>query len=778
MKTIFTKFAAASMMLAAVACQREEMLDGNTQSGSSVELVPLTISATLESGQTKTSLQEGGKVHWEKGDAMTVLAVAEDATVTSYKFTTTDEGEEATFTNDKVALAENYYAVYPHNDVVRFPDLVDESANAKYVNVWKHSVSEGVLNTYIPSTQKVSENASGLGALSAGVVASDGNVQFKNIGGLIEINIPVEEIEHVILYGNAGESIVGNLYSAFGEDGLPVVTSVVGSNMVRMVPASGSTFNVGTYYINVAPITFTNGLTILFTKSDNTWAQVRSAGQFVVERSKISPLPEFSNLTFGGRVVEVIFCTDKGEHKVPFTIGKEFPASGNKNGGTIGEYTLSADNTLVFKIMGTTQHYRNTGAFAGLNFGKSVDDYFEIPAIEGYALNKVVVKNGDMYAYHSGEPVIKDVNSVTVTGCSPWTGVKAQGAEYVWSFAGTENTAYRIAISAKDKSSHCTLKQIRLYYGEAAKDEPSANPLITAVNTYAADTDPVSSKVTFNGSFTAVDYQQLSQFSCGFEYKPDSAPESEWTTVTCTEAANEFSYEETINSAEDYVYRAWTKVNKTGKTIYGSEVQFNPRKLVLHLVFHGQEGRDLLVNTWKWGTNGNNSSTKKGYDMNGLSYNFTYNGVDYPFTFWALQSGVNDKGEVATSGGYCFRHTDNVPNEALCLSNLGKAYAPEGHPAWMQFPGPAGMKLIEVNAELKNNFTGHICTAVNEDGTWAGESLAEYCKYKTQNDDDTKQIFPISLDNTSAGVRYYFTTEHIDLPRMLSLTLTYLYVGK
>ena len=152
--------------------------------------------------------------------------------------------------------------------------------------------------------------------------------------------------------------------------------------------------------------------------------------------------------------------------------------------------------------------------------------------------------------------------------------------------------------------------------------------------------------------------------------------------------------------------------------------------------------------------------------MNGLSYNFTYNGVDYPFTFWALQSGVNDKGETATTGGYCFRHTDNVPNEALCLSNLGKAYAPEGHPAWMQFPGPARMKLIEVDAELKNSFSGHICTAVNEDGTWAGESLGQYSKNSS---------FPITLENTTAGTRYYLTTEHIDLPRMLSLTLTYLY---
>ena len=745
----------AAIAVAAIGCQREDALVDGGQNGSSANLVPFTINATLEGGETKTTLGEGGKVYWESGDAITVLAVGENGTVGSFKLTT-DEGGRSTLFKGEVELAKDYYVIYPHNDVERFPDLVDDPTKS-YKYYWKHTVSEGILNTYIPSTQKVSETAAGLGALSAGVVAADGSVQLKNIGGLIAINIPVDDIKHVILYGNAGESIVGNLYSAFGEDGLPVVSSVVGSNMVRMVPASGSTFNVGTYYINVSPITFTNGLTVLFTKSDGTWAQVRSTGRFVVERSKISQLPTISSLNFGGKVVDVIFCTDGGSTPIPFEGG--FPGNSDKNPKEVIEYTLD-DSELKFTIMGTNQHYRNTGAKAGLNFGKAENDYIQFPAIEGYALAKVVVKNGDMYGKNSGNPVIKDVNSASVAGCTPWTGIKAQGLEHIWSFAGTENTAYRLAISATDKNSYCIIKQIRLYYAEAS----SVKPLITSVTTAEPETDPANGKATLHGSFTAVDCNS-SAVTCGFDYKLVS--EQEWTSVACPQATPEFSYEFTSTLSEDYVYRAWTKVNATGKTVYGSELQFNPCKFVLHLVFHGQEGRDLLVTKWGWKTNGNNSTANRGDEMNGLTYNFTYNGVDYPFTFWALQSGVDENGIEATSGGYCFRHTENVPNEALCLSNLGKAYAPEGHPAWMQFPGPARMKLIEVDAELKNSFSGHICTAVNEDGTWAeGTSLAEYTG---------KNSFPITLNNTSAGVRYYFTTEHIDLPRMLSLTLTYLY---
>ena len=761
MKTIFTKFAAASLMLAAVACQHKEMLDGNAQNGTSVELVPLTISATLESDQTKTSLQEGGKVYWENGDAMTVLAVGEDGAVTSYKFTTTDEGAEATFTNENdVALAENYYAVYPHTDKTRLPYLDD-----KAISSWGCSVVDSKLKVYFPSLQKVSaDGTTGFDAYSVGVVAEEGTVAMKNLGGLIKINIPVEGIEHVILYGNSDETIVGNAYVTFDENGLPVISSVDGSNMVRIVPASGKTFAIGEYYINVLPVTFSDGLSVVYTKSDDTWASVRSSKEFVVMRSMISELPAVSNLNFDGKVVDAIAVNDAGGSVSTFSSTPPNTSNATSKGyaNKVTEWTLR-NTEYIFKIYCSYAFYKTGGS--GLCFGKNAGDYLEVPSINGYALNKVVVRTS-VTDKHAGSPQVQNSDGVPVQGGQTWSGdKKPYGIEHVWSFNGVGNTAYRLAQTVSGDYSQ--YHQVRLYYAPAPNGVSSIKPLITSVTTAEAETDPTNGKATLNGSFTAVDCN-LSAVTCGFDYKLVS--EQEWTTVACPQATSEFSYELTASSSEDYVYRAWTKVNATGKTVYGSELQFNPCKLVLHLVFHGQEGRDLLVTKWGWKTNGNNSSTERGYDMNNLTYNFTYNGVDYPFTFWALQSGVNDKGEVATSGGYCFRHTDNTPNEALCLSNLGKEYAPEGHPAWMQFPGPAGMKLIEVDATQKgNSFSGHICTAVKEDGTWSGESLATYSKNSS---------FPIKLENTSAGVRYYFTTEHINLPRITNLTLTYLYVGE
>lgn len=746
----------AALAVAAIGCQREDALIDGGQNGSSANLVPFTINATLEGGETKTTLdEESGKVYWESGDAITVLGVGEDGAVNSYKFTT-EEGGSSTLFKGEVELAKDYYVIYPHTDKTRLPYLY---AGRKG---WEVSVVDSKLKVYFPSMQKLSpigKSATPLEAYSVGVVAEDGTVAMKNLGGLIEFNIPETGVEHVILYGNAGEEIVGNAYVTFGEDGLPVISSLEGSNMVRVVPAAGGTFAVGKYYINVLPVTFSAGLTVVFTKTDGTWAQIRSGAQFVVERSKISPLPEISGLSFGGKVINVNAVNENGVSADPFN--ESLPGSSASDvRGVERSYTTKGEPSYTFKFCGTLRHYRSTEL--GWQYGKGVNDYLEVPALEGYALNKVVVRSSAEEA-GCGCPVIQNVDQTIVDGCAVWDDdAKPFGIDHVWSFAGEHNTAYRIARTTS-VNEYTGFHQVRLYYADATEGESSFKPLITSVTTAEPETDPTNGKATLNGSFTAVDCNS-SAVTCGFDYKLVS--EQEWTTVACPQATSEFSYELTASSSEDYVYRAWTKVNATGKTVYGSEIQFNACKLVLHLVFNGQEGRDLLVTQWGWKTNGNNSSTKRGYDMNNLTYNYTYNGVDYPFTFWALQSGFDENGVEATSGGYCFRHTDKVPNEALCLSNLGKAYAPEGHPAWMQFPGPVGMKLIEVDAELKNSFSGHICTAVNEDGTWSGESLATYSKNSS---------FPITLANTSAGVRYYFTTEHIDLPRMLSLTLTYLY---
>ena len=273
-------------------------------------------------------------------------------------------------------------------------------------------------------------------------------------------------------------------------------------------------------------------------------------------------------------------------------------------------------------------------------------------------------------------------------------------------------------------------------------------------------------KAVLNGSMTVTNFV-ADKMTCGFEYKTVSA--TEWTRVTCPQASLEFSYELVLNSAEPHVFRAWADVNGADRPVYGEvSEEFAPETLVLHIVCSGDEGKKLLIDTWGWKTNSNNSSTKRGKDMNNLTYYYNYNGVDYPFTFWSLQEGINASGATVTTGGYCMRASSNPTTYLqLALNNLAKEVSTDGHPAWMQLPCPANAKLVEIDFDLYNNFKGVISTEVNADGTYKqGTEVASY------NGNDS---FPIALNNSVAGVRYYFTTEHLNIPRINSMTLTYLY---
>ena len=457
-KNVFTGFAVAALLLATVACQNEDMLASGAQDETSVELVPLTINAKLESGETKTSLQQGGKVHWEKGDAMTVLAVGEDGAVTSYKFTTENEGPVATFTGD-VPLAKDYYVVYPHTDETRLAYLINKST---YPNSWKCNVVESKLKVYFPSMQMVSKDgAKRLDAYSVGIITEEGTVAMKNLGGLIKINIPVEGIEHVILYGNSDETIVGNAYVTFDENGLPVITSVDGSNMVRIVPASGKTFEIGEYYINVLPVTFSKGLSVIYTKSDDTWASVRSSKEFVVMRSMISELPAVSNLNFDGKVVDAIAVNDAGGSVSTFTSTPPNTSNDISKGyaNKVTEWTLKSTE-YIFKIYCSYAFYKTSGS--GLCFGKNAGDYLEVPSINGYALNKVVVRTS-VTDKPAGSPQVQNSAGVLVQGGQTWTGdKKPYGIEHVWSFNGVANETYRLVQTANKEYSQ--YQQVRLYY--------------------------------------------------------------------------------------------------------------------------------------------------------------------------------------------------------------------------------------------------------------------------------------------------------------------------
>ena len=809
MKTMITKFAAAALMLAAVACQREELEGGKTPGAPSENLVPMTITASLESdddAQARTALQSDGKVYWESGDKLTVMAVDEAGDLSaSYEFATEGSGAKADFSGlvgeETAGLSAGWYAVYPPTIGETNPYLYATKGYSGYT----HRVASGSLSMFMPSTQFASSDASGLYSLSAGLVADDEEktLTMKNVGGLIAITLPAQEITSVILYGNSGEMLAGKVTAAFSDDGTPVISEVSGSNMIHLIPAvEGDTFAAGTYYINVAPVTFSNGLTLLFTNKSSQYATVRTTASFVVERSKVSPLPVMPTLDFGGKVVEFSYSNN---YKVTGGVGgkntplyrtgdiKDLPTS--KGDGLSGVNELT-DGTYNY-VVSASKLFVNGGYSGGICFGPNVGEYFSLPKIDGYALNKVAMRNGAYQYVSQGEPCLTtrpdaEGNYTQLPTCSKWAGNVQGGMEYIWSLAGDPSEEYAITLTTKsNETQYCRIQVLRLFYAKVPTDGSAINPLITDVSSSEPTIEYDAQKVTLNASFSAVDYSALSQFSCGFQYKLKSA--ADWTSVTCTTTAMDFSYELTLAEAGEYEYRPWVKIEKTGKTVYGDAGSFDSSTIVLSLVFDDSfwdrtpEGKNanFLVREWGWNTNQNTYNLWNNNGREAYSYNFKYNGVDYQFNFWTVaglpkydeDGNTIDEDEDGNTDLYAASNTCTLHvygagevTRGLCLT-----YSNSGSPhAWMQLPGVDNFKLASITGDLHNRFTIEINDAVDRTSknTNLGTPSGNKVGYQTG-----KLVMDMSFKDTRAGVRYYFCSIGTR-PTIKNMTLTYEYAGE
>ena len=796
-KTIFTKFAAATLILAATACQKDNLEGGNAPQ-SQENLVPMTITASLEA-DTKAALQEGGKVFWEKGDALTVLAVDEAGNQSaSYEFTTEGEGEKAEFTGlvgeETAGLSAGWYAVYPNNDGTLYPYIAvtkdDKATGAATANVyWKHTMSSGNVSMFLPSLQKANSTKGLFRAISAGVVDEENKLMMKNVGGLIAVDIPVADVESVILYGNSGEMITGTLVASFSESGDPVVSSVVGGNVIRMIPATGTTFAVGKYYVNLPPVTFSNGLTLIYTKkSDSTFAVVRSTGSFVVERSKISTLPSLPTLKFGGKILKIISRRDTRSNSTNLTTVPPNTTTGTHT--YTFEYPEDSEENHNFIMSGTGRVGRNTGYAWGIIWGGASGDYVEFPAIEGYALSKVMMITGQITTT-IGNPVMTDASGVVLNGCLPWeASIKPQGIANIWSFAGAANTPYRLSTTT---TSNCSAQQIHLYYADAPEGVSSVNPLITNVENLEPEVDYPNNKIKMYAAFSAVDYSSLSQFTCGFDYKLSS--DSEWSTLTCDTPELEFSAVLSPASRTTVSYRPWVSfVKKDGqvKTVYGEVSQIDMTRIVLNLVFddpyYASQGGNInyLNKVWGWKGNHNNYSVieAKGKDH---TYKYEMYRKEYDFNFWCLaglpKCDANgevirnaETGEPELYSNY-YSYALRMISTSESTNGLSLTYAnTDGIHAWMQLPGVSGFKLSSITGQLYKKFQITITDEVdttsentNELGKPSGRILASQpSKETTMN---------LSLDGPVAGVRYYFCSLG-NSSTIRNMTLTYEYAGK
>jgi len=286
---------------------------------------------TALANETRTSLTSDDDVIWTTGDLISVFS---GTTNNQFSLTSINPDGSGVFEGELVE-ADTYYAVYPYSEETTIS-------------------STGVITASIPSVQKpVAEGFANGTNLSVAVTQST-SFMLKNVGALMEINIQTTGVKAVTIAAKGSQYITGKLSITLDGSGVPSYTVVSGSKTVTLLPAQGETFAVGNYYAVVLPQTYTGGVKVIYTTSEEQSATVSASSDIEVSRSQIK---NFGCVETSMEMLDVINLVDpEGEGKtetancyIPSSAGRRysFPATVMGNGATTPEDKGYIINTII-----------------------------------------------------------------------------------------------------------------------------------------------------------------------------------------------------------------------------------------------------------------------------------------------------------------------------------------------------------------------------------------------------------------------------------------------
>lgn len=210
------------------------------------------IVASTESG-TKTSLSVDsggvGTIYWNPGDSINVFYGVKS---TAYASQNAADAVSATFkTMDSITAEElesaQRFGLYPY----------DRSAVCDL----------STITTALPAGQEAVPSTFDRDLFITVAKAEDNSLNFKNVCGGIKFTLSRGDISRVIVRGNNGELIAGNIRIDLSNEtpSSEVIDDASASKVVTLTPKSGNTFVKDcVYYIVLPPVTFSKGISLVF----------------------------------------------------------------------------------------------------------------------------------------------------------------------------------------------------------------------------------------------------------------------------------------------------------------------------------------------------------------------------------------------------------------------------------------------------------------------------------------------------------------------------------
>lgn len=214
----------------------------------------LTLTATAEGQDTKTTLSSGGaSVLWTPGDAISLFYGSGTRGGSQFTSTATEPSAVTNFTGTisvitggaEISQEDTYFwGLYPYSPTA--------SCDGSTVTMTLSAEQVAMPGTFAPGASPSIGRSRGL------------SMGFYNIGGGVKFSVTHEGVRKATLRSNDGTPIAGTARIAINESGAPTVQEILSdTDEITLTAPEGEYFEVGEfYYIMIFPSTFSAGFTL------------------------------------------------------------------------------------------------------------------------------------------------------------------------------------------------------------------------------------------------------------------------------------------------------------------------------------------------------------------------------------------------------------------------------------------------------------------------------------------------------------------------------------
>ncbi|MCI7001002.1 MAG: fimbrillin family protein [Prevotella sp.] len=275
MKKYILPLMSIAMLMAMASCSSSD--DAVEEIKEESKLVPMTFTATQESNVGTRAALNGNGVDWQAGDEISVFDGTDAGC--NHQFSLTGDASLGKFSGIASSEATYFTAVYPYTEGAQLE-------------------SDGIVSGItLPAEQTAYKDSfDPKAALMMAYSTNKSKLDFKNAVSLVKVTTQFA-CKKIVLSANEDIAGTGTLTMTFDND---TYTSSFtfnsgSSKTITLKPATGESFDAGTYYIVVPPTTLTNGFSISFINSADTKAYTRtSTKNNIFNRSKIKDLGTFT----------------------------------------------------------------------------------------------------------------------------------------------------------------------------------------------------------------------------------------------------------------------------------------------------------------------------------------------------------------------------------------------------------------------------------------------------------------------------------------------------